>query len=84
MVLDLQIILYTLIALFFKQRALNWVSEKLSQFNVDVNIVKISKTKEIEVIESRNNPTWLPPQPFLNIGVKSRLIFEKFRSQSDI
>ena len=46
LVLDLQIILYTLIALFFKQRALNWVSEKLNQFNVDVNIVKISKRKD--------------------------------------
>ena len=46
LVLDLQIILYTVIALFSKQRALNWVSEKLNQFNVDANIVKISKRKD--------------------------------------
>ena len=39
---------------------------------------------EINVIESRNKPTWLPPQPFLNIGVKTRLIFERFRSRSDV
>ena len=39
---------------------------------------------EINIIESRNKPTWLPPQPFLNIGVKIRLIFERFRSRSDV
>ena len=41
-------------------------------------------TKEINIIENINKPTWLPPQPFLNIGIKARLIYEKFRSQSDI
>ena len=39
---------------------------------------------EINIIESRSKPTWLPPQPFLNIGVKTRLIFERFRSRSDV
>ena len=39
---------------------------------------------EINIIESRNKPTWLPPQPFLNIGVKTRLLFERFRSRSDV
>ena len=39
---------------------------------------------EINLIESRSKPTWLPPQPFLNMGVKSRLIFERFRSRSDV
>ena len=39
---------------------------------------------EINVIESRIKPTWLPPQPFLNIGVKTRLIFERLRSRSDV
>jgi glycine/D-amino acid oxidase-like deaminating enzyme len=39
---------------------------------------------EINIIESRSKPTWLPPQPFLDIGVKTRLIFERFRSRSDI
>ena len=46
LVLDLQIILYTVIALFSKQRALNWVSEKLKQFDVDANIVRVSKRKD--------------------------------------
>ena len=40
-------------------------------------------TKEIETIEARNKPTWLPPQPFLNIGVKTRLIYERIRAKSD-
>ena len=39
---------------------------------------------EINIIESRTKPTWLPPQPFLNIGVKTRLMFERFRSRSDV
>mgnify|MGYP001264544813 FL=1 len=48
--------------------------------------IKASKqnTKEIETIEARNKPTWLPPQPFLNLGVKTRLIFERFRAISEI
>jgi len=48
--------------------------------------IKASKdnTKEIETIEARNKPTWLPPQPFLNIGVKTSLIYERLRAKSDI
>ncbi len=41
-------------------------------------------SNEINIIESRSKPTWLPSQPFLNIGVKTRLMFERFRSRSDI
>jgi len=40
-------------------------------------------TNEIETIESRNKPTWLPPQPFLNLGVKARLIYERLRARSE-
>ena len=48
--------------------------------------IKASKeyTKEIETIEARNKPTWLPPQPFLNLGIKTRLIYERLRAKSDI
>ena len=41
-------------------------------------------TKEIETIEARNKPTWLPPQPFLNLVVKTRLIYERLRAKSEI
>ena len=41
-------------------------------------------SKEIETIESRNKPTWLPPQPFLNLGVKARLMYERLRARSEI
>tara|TARA_B110000444_G_scaffold244486_1_gene263992 strand:+ start:137 stop:1441 length:1305 start_codon:yes stop_codon:yes gene_type:complete len=41
-------------------------------------------TNEINIIESRNKPTWLPPQPFLNLGIRSRLIYERFRSKLDL
>jgi len=36
---------------------------------------------EIEIIDSRNKPTWLPPQPFLNLGVKARLMYERLRAK---
>ena len=41
-------------------------------------------TNEIETIESRNKPTWLPPQTFLNFGVKVRLMYERLRARSEI
>jgi glycine/D-amino acid oxidase-like deaminating enzyme len=41
-------------------------------------------SKEIKIIEARNKPTWLPPQPFLNLGVKTRLIYERLRARSEI
>ncbi len=41
-------------------------------------------TNEINVIENRNKPTRLPPQPFLNLGIKARLIYERLRSNSDM
>ena len=41
-------------------------------------------TKEIEVIQARNKPKWLPPQPFLNFGIKTRLFYERLRARSEI
>ena len=41
-------------------------------------------TKEIETIQARTQPNWLPPNPFLNFGIKSRLIFERLRASSEI
>ncbi len=41
-------------------------------------------TKEIETIQARNKPTWLPPGPFLNIGVNARLFYERLRAKSEI
>ncbi len=41
-------------------------------------------TSEIKTIEARNKPTWLPPQPFLNLGIKTRLVYERLRAKSEI
>ena len=41
-------------------------------------------TSEIKTIEARNKPSWLPPQPFLNFGIKTRLIYERLRAKSEI
>jgi len=54
-------------------------------FGEQIAIKAISEnTKEIEIIEARNKPTWLPPEPFLSLGVKSRLIYERLRARSEI
>ena len=41
-------------------------------------------SSEINLIESRIKPTWLPPEPFLSIGVKARLMYEKLKAKSEI
>ena len=39
---------------------------------------------EIDCIENMIKPTWLPPEPFLSMGVKARLIFERLKAKSEI
>ncbi len=41
-------------------------------------------SSEISIIEERKKPNWLPPQPFLNIGIYSRLAYERFIARSEI
>jgi glycine/D-amino acid oxidase-like deaminating enzyme len=41
-------------------------------------------SEEIKIIEKKKKPTWLPPNFFLDIGVKTRLMYERLRSRSDI
>ena len=41
-------------------------------------------SNEINIIENRNSPTLLPPQPFLNFGIKTRLLYERFRSKLEV
>ena len=43
--LDIKMIIYTLIAIISKQRALNWVSSQLESMDVDTNVVNISRRK---------------------------------------
>ena len=45
LLLDLQLILYTLVAIISKQKALIWVAEKLRKLNVDAETIKISKRR---------------------------------------
>ena len=42
------------------------------------------QSNEIETINNRVKPNWLPPNPFLNVGVKTRLFFERLRARSEI
>ena len=50
----------------------------------NANKASNENSKEIEIIEKAKKPTWLPPQPFLNLGVKSKLFYERFKAISDI
>ena len=42
------------------------------------------QSDEIEIINKRVKPNWLPPSPILNIGVQARLFFERLRARSEI
>jgi len=42
------------------------------------------QSNEINQIQLREKPNWLPPQPFLNIGIYSRLAYERFKAKSEI
>ena len=44
--LDIKMIIYTLVAIFSRQRALNWVVSQLKLMNADCNVVNISKREE--------------------------------------
>jgi glycine/D-amino acid oxidase-like deaminating enzyme len=39
---------------------------------------------EIKIIEQKKIPTKFMPQPFLNLGIKLRLLFEKYRANLEI
>ena len=41
-------------------------------------------SEEIKIIQERKRPNWLPPQPFLNIGIHSKLFYERIRASSEI
>jgi glycine/D-amino acid oxidase-like deaminating enzyme len=41
-------------------------------------------SSEIELINSKKKLNRLPPQPFLNIGIKTRLFYERLRAKSEI
>ena len=41
-------------------------------------------SNEILIIERKNNPTILPPDPLLNTGIKMKLWYERFRARNDI
>ena len=49
--------------------------------NKKLNLLK--KVDKVEVQE-RKRPNWLPPQPFLNIGIHSKLFYERIRASSEI
>ena len=41
------------------------------------------QSDEISIIEERKKPNWLPPQPFLNFGIYTRLAYERIRAKSE-
>ena len=42
------------------------------------------QSDEISIIEQRKKPNWLPPQPFLNLGIYTRLAYERIKARSEI
>jgi len=41
------------------------------------------QSDEISAIEERKKPNWLPPQPFLNLGIYTRLAYERFKARTE-
>ena len=41
-------------------------------------------TSEIELIQKTKKPNWLPPQPFLNLGIKARFFIDSNYAKSEI
>jgi lipopolysaccharide/colanic/teichoic acid biosynthesis glycosyltransferase len=48
LLLDVQLILYTVVAIISKPKALNWVAKKLNNLGVDLDTVKVSK-REVDL-----------------------------------
>ncbi len=42
------------------------------------------QSEEIGIIQEKKKPIWLPPQPFLNIGIYTRLAYERFKARTEI
>ena len=42
------------------------------------------QSHEIEAISKIKKPNWLPPQPILNIGIYTRLAYERIKARSEI
>ena len=43
----------------------------------------LENSDEISIIKSRKQPNWLPPQPFLNLGIFVRLLFERMIAKNE-
>ncbi len=41
------------------------------------------QSDKISIIDERKKPIWLPPQPFLNFGIYTRLAYERIRAKSE-
>ena len=53
-------------------------------FGEQIAIMASNKqSDEISIIDERKKPNWLPPQPFLNIGIYTRLAYERFKARSE-
>jgi len=68
----------------------DWINSLVNEFKIlifdAIGHGKSSKPGNINhyTIESRTKIAWLPPQPFLNFGIKARLLYERIRARSEI
>ena len=58
--------------------------EEATDNTTEANQSTDENTEEIETIEARSEPTWLPPDPFLSLGVKVRLFYERLRARTEL
>ena len=61
------------------------ISTLLPLFGEQIAIMASNQdSDEISIINRRKKPNLLPPQPFLNLGIYSRLFYERIRASTEI
>tara|TARA_B100000579_G_C22801644_1_gene840254 strand:+ start:438 stop:1730 length:1293 start_codon:yes stop_codon:yes gene_type:complete len=48
------------------------------------NVASNNITNEVKLIQKAKKPNWLPPQPFLNLGIKARFLIDKNYAKSEL
>ena len=59
------------------------LSVELIPKHIRVNAIAPGYVATKMTLLGRKKPNWLPPQPFLNIGIYTRLAYERLKAKSE-
>ena len=70
-------------SLKFRKFSTDLLKEKFDLIVIALSLSGINFiSKELKKLKSKK-PNWLPPQPFLNVGIYTRLAYERFKARSE-